>query len=147
MIETGKATGNRIIMPVGRYAGKVVDSLPNSYLRWIITQDFSEEIMEIARNKIKDSSYNSDHIAISRHTYDQYSMRFIDRWKIHTTGFGTFVVQEAERAWEQGVDVSKHRHKDDGVLKELEGIVWVFRVSPQFPEYKEVITCYPLLTP
>ena len=59
-----------------------------------------------------------------------------------TTGLGTFIVKEAEQAWSEGIDVSKHRHQDDGILKELDGIVWVFNVSQQFPDYKDVITCY-----
>ncbi len=132
---------------VGRYAGTPVDQLPYSYLRWLIGQKFSKEIMDIAKEKLKESSYSNEYISISRHTYDQFSLRFIKKWEERadkTMGLGTFIVKEAEWVWEQGVDISKNRHQDDGILKELDGIVWVFNVSSQFPDYKDVITCYPL---
>lgn len=132
---------------VGRYAGTPIDQLPNSYLRWILTQNFPKEWADIAREKLDKSTYSSDYITISRHTYDQYSLRFIDRWHERadkSMGIGTFVAKEADRAWEKGKNISKNRYKDDGILKELEGIVWAFDVSPHFPDCRDIITCYPL---
>jgi len=139
----------RIKMTVGKYAGCYVDELPNSYLRWICSQDFPKSILVAAKAKLKESPYSSEYLSISRHTYDQFSLRFIEKWEQRadkTTGLGTFIVKEAERAWSEGIDVSKHRHQDDGILKELDGIVWVFNVSQQFSDYKDVITCYPPLS-
>ncbi len=131
---------------VGRYAGTPVDQLPSSYLRWMLSQDFPKAWLDIAREKLKESPYSSEYLSVSRHTYDQFSLRFLHKWEERadkTIGLGTFIVKEAERAWEQGIDVSKRRHQDDGILKELDDIVWVFNVSPQFPDYKDIITCYP----
>lgn len=137
-------------MTVGRYAGTPIDQLPNSYLRWMLSQDFPKLWLDIAREKLKDSPYSSEYLSVSRHTYDQFSLRFLPKWEERvdkSVGLGTFIVKEAERAWSEGQDVSKRRHQDDGILKELDGIVWVFNVSPQFPDYKDVITCYPPLSP
>lgn len=134
---------------VGKYAGTRIDQLPNGYLRWMLTQDFPKEWLEIARQKLKDSPYSDEFLSVSRHTYDQFSLRFMDKFVDRpdkAIGLGTFVAKEALRAWKEGIDVSKHRHQDDGICKELDGIVWVFNVSPQFPDYKDVITCYPPLS-
>lgn len=129
-------------MPVGRYAGKPVDQLPNSYLRWIITQDFPVHIVEAAKRKLKDSPYNNEYMTVSRHAYDQYSLRFLNIWQTEgqEMGLGTFIVKRAQEAWTSGTDVSKHRHADDGIVKLWRGIQWVFAVSPRFPDYKELIT-------
>lgn len=131
---------------VGRYAGTPIDQLPNSYLRWMLTQDFPKAWLDIAREKLKESPYSDEYLSISRHAYDQFSLRFMDRFEARqdeTIGLGTFIVREAERAWKEGRDVSKRRHQDDGICKEFEGIVWVFNVSPNYPDYKDVITVYP----
>ena len=68
------------VMEVGRYAGMPVDRLPNSYLRWIITQDFPKNILEVAKKKLEASNYNDFHLNISRHTIDMFSKRFIGQW-------------------------------------------------------------------
>lgn len=67
-------------MVVGRYAGKRVDQLPNSYLRWVIMQDFPVDIVEAAKRKLAQSDYNDEYITVSRHAIDMYSKRFLDRW-------------------------------------------------------------------
>ena len=135
---------------VGKYAGCRIDQLPNGYLRWMITQDFPKLWLDIAREKLASSPYSNDYIAVSRHAVDQFSFRFIERW-INSegsrgetgVGLGTFIAKEAERAWQEGEHVSKNRHKDDGVARKLDGIVWVFSQNPNFPDYRDVITCYP----
>lgn len=138
---------------VGRYAGTPIDQLPNSYLRWMLNQKFPKEWLDIARRKLKQSPYHNEYLTISRHAYDQFSLRFIERWQrymadpatgVNPDGIGTFVTKLAENAWREGRDVSKRRHQDDGVVKEWEGIRWVFGVSPTFPDYKELITVMPL---
>ena len=60
-------------MVVGRYAGKRVDQLPNSYLRWVIMQDFPVDIVEAAKRKLAQSDYNDEYITVSRHAIDMYS--------------------------------------------------------------------------
>lgn len=134
---------------VGRYYGTPIDQLPNSYLRWMLSQDFPKVWLDIAHKKLKESPYSSEYISISRHVYDTFSLRFVNKWEERVdklVGLGTFITNEALRAWDEGNDISKRRHKDDGILKELEGIVWVFNVSLRFPDYKDVITCYSLDT-
>jgi len=141
------ANKKRVKITVGRYAGKFVDTLPSSYLRWLITQNFSSDILEVAKKKLEESEYNDLHINISRHAIDMFSKRFLALW-IQSEGkngddgdgLATFIAKLAQEAWEKGKDVSKHRHRDDGVVKELDGIEWVFGVNPSFPEYHDVIT-------
>lgn len=136
---------------VGRYAGTPIDQLPNSYLRWMLTQKFPKDWLEVAKRKLAASPYSNDYLSISRHAFDQFSLRFLDRWQAYLgteqvkhDGMGTFIAKEAERAWSEGIDRSKRRHQDDGVVKELDGIKWVFGVSPTFPDYKDLITVMPV---
>ena len=130
---------------LGRYAGTPIDQLPNSYLRWMIGQDFPKEWLEVARKKLSESPYSDEYLSISRHAYDQFSLRFLDLWKSEgqQMGLGTFIAKRATEAWTAGQDVSKRRHADDGTVKLWRGIRWVFNVSPVFPDYKDLITVYP----
>lgn len=136
---------------VGKYAGTPIDQLPNSYLRWMIGQDFPKLWLDIAKEKLAQSPYSNDFISVSRHCVDQFSLRFLEKWikQIRSDddeeilGLGTFIAREAEKAWQGGASVSKHRHKDDGVARELDGIVWVFSQNANFPDYRDVITCFP----
>ncbi|KKK92168.1 hypothetical protein LCGC14_2705630 [marine sediment metagenome] len=143
---------NSPIIIVGRYAGTPIDKLPNSYLRWMITQDFPKDWLEAARKKLKESDYNDLHLNVSRHAIDMFSKRFIDRWlnsessRSDGDGLATYMAKLAEKAWEKGKDVSKKRHKDDGIVKEYLGIKWVFGVNPNYPDYKDVITVMPSLS-
>ena len=135
-----------LIITVGRYAGTSIDKLPNSYLRWMITQDFPKEWLEAARKKLEESDYNDLYLNVSRHAIDMFSKRFIGMWiasespKSNGDGLATYIAKLAEKAWEKGKDVSKKRHKDDGIVKEYLGIKWVFGVNPNYPNYKDVIT-------
>jgi len=138
---------NRPKMTVGKYVGAYVDTLPNSYLRWLITQKFPTSILDAAVKKLDESSYNDIFINVSRHALDMYSKRFIHLWiqsEAHKgkggEGLATFVAKTAQDAWDKGVDVSKHRHDDDGVIKEYQGIKWVFGFNYNYPDYKEIIT-------
>lgn len=130
---------------VGRYAGTPIDQLPNSYLRWMLTQKFPREWLEIAKRKISESPYSNDYLNISRHAYDQFSLRFLGVWQSEgqEMGIGTFLVKRATEAWNAGEDVSKHRHQDDGTVKLWRGMKFVFAVSATFPDYKELITVMP----
>jgi hypothetical protein len=138
------------IMKVGRYAGKRVDSLPGSYLRWVVSQKFSKDIMDAANHKLKQSDYFDLYLHVSRHAIDMYSKRFLFRWmKLEHIqdgqpkegdGIATHVAKEAQIAWEKGVDVSKNRHVDDGIRKLHDGLLWVFNVNQEYPDYKDVIT-------
>lgn len=133
---------------VGRYAGKRIDQLPNSYLRWLIQQDFPKAWKDAAIEKLAQSKYSNEYLSISRHAYDMFSLRYMHLWNrtLHVkqasehVGFGTFVATMAQEAWEKGEDVSKRRHQDDGICKQFQGIIWVFDVAPDFPDYKLVVT-------
>lgn len=135
------------VMTVGKYVGKRVDQLPNSYLRWVMTQGFPKNILEAAERKLKKSDRSQIFIAISRHAIDMYSKRFLFRWLKKENirgeegdGIGTHMAKEAEIAWTEGLDVSKKRYVGDGIIKEYDGILWVFQVNPDFPDYKDVVT-------
>lgn len=135
------------IITVGRYAGIQIDKLPNSYLRWMVMQDFPKEWLESAHRKLEQSDYYNAHLSVSRHAIDMFSKRFLHLWNAHIRamknegdGLATFVTKLAQEAWEKGEDVSKNRHAHDGIVKELEGIRFVFAISNEFPEYKDVIT-------
>ena len=134
-------------MPVGKYAGKRIDQLPNSYLRWMLGQDFPKVLLEAAKAKVSQSKYSDEYITVSRHAIDMFSLRFFPMWcdymeePMHEhSGFGTYLANMATRAWEHGKDESKRRHQDDGIVKRYANVLWVFQVSPHFPEYKELIT-------
>lgn len=132
---------------VGKYAGTPIDQLPVSYCRWMLGQDFPKEWLEIAKAKVEASDTYNEHMSLSRHAIDRFSIRFIKLWttyryadKRNTDGIATFLVKQAERAWKNGVDVSKNRHQDDGIIKEYRGVKYVFNQSEQYPDYLELIT-------
>jgi len=132
---------------VGKYAGTPIDKLPNSYLRWMITQSFPKDWVEIAVKKLEQSDYNDFFVNVTRHAIDMFSKRFLSLWlEAEATkgeegdGIATFIAKASQRAWERGTDISQHRHQDDGVVKEFGGIKWVFGVNPDHPEYRDVIT-------
>lgn len=140
---------SQVKMEVGQYEGTPVAQLPVSYCRWILNQDFPEEIMLAAKRKVDASPMCNDRLNVTRHAIDRFSIRFIDVWmdrytlndrKITSMGISTFLVKLAGDAWEHGEDISKHRHKDDGIVKEHGGIKYVFNQSKRFPEYKDLIT-------
>lgn len=135
------------VITVGRYAGTPIDQLPNSYLRWMITQDFPKAWLECAKKKLEQSDYNDLYLHVSRHAIDMFSKRFLFYWMKRENdkgddgdGLATFIAKCAQKAWEEGTDVSKRRHQDDGIVKEWDGIKWVFHVNPNYPDYKDVIT-------
>lgn len=133
---------------VGKYAGTPIDQLPVSYCRWMLSQDFSLEWLEIARKKVEASPMHNEPLAVSRHAIDRFSVRFLKHWTEYKVsrgtqeydGIATFLVKMATDAWEKGDDVSKNRHQDDGVVKRYKGIKFVFNQSETFPEYRELIT-------
>lgn len=135
------------IIDVGRYSGTPIDQLPNSYLRWMIAQDFKKEWLECAKEKLEQSDYNDLYLHVSRHAIDMFSKRFLFKWIQSENekggagdGLATFITKQAQEAWEKGEDVSKHRHQDDGVVKLYRGAQWVFGVNPNYPDYRDVIT-------
>ena len=137
---------------VGRYAGTPIDQLPNSYLRWMLTQNFPADWLQCAKKKLEQSDYNDIHLNISRHAIDMFSKRFLFQWIQSENdkgddgdGLGTYIAKRAEEAWDQGIDISKHRHQDDGIIKEYKGIKWIFNVSSTFPDFRDVITIIPMI--
>ena len=141
---------NSPIMKVGKYAGKRLDTLPNGYLRWLVGQDFPKEIADAAMAKLEKSEYHNEQMAVSRHALDMFSKRCLSMWlesrerNPDADGIATFVSKLAVDAWEHGEDISKHRHQDDGVTKQKDGIKWVFSVNTNSPDYREVITIMPM---
>lgn len=138
------------VITLGRYAGTPIDKLPNSYLRWMVSQDFPKAWLECARKKLEASDYNDIYLHVSRHAIDMFSKRFLSIWVSaeadkgeDAKGIATFIATLAQRAWEEGEDISKHRHQDDGIVKRYGGIKWVFNVNPNYPDYKDVITVMP----
>lgn len=131
-------------MTVGKYIGTPIDQLPMSYLRWMMTQDFPKEWLDIADRKLKASAQTSNlGLEVSRHAIDQFSLRFLDMWLSKPPegmGLGTFIVKTAQEAWIAGQDRSKRRHQNEGVIKEWKGIKWVFGYNPAYPDYKDLIT-------
>ena len=137
----------KVKMTVGKFAGVPVAQLPVSYCRWILGQDFDKEIMEVAKLKVDASPISNEPLNVSRHAIDRFSLRFIDHWNGHLAssqekhdGISTFLVKMAEEAWEDGEDISKNRHKEDGIVKKHKGIKYVFIQSKEFPDYKELVT-------
>lgn len=134
------------VINVGRYAGTPIDQLPNSYLRWMLTQDFPKLWLDCAKDKLSQSVYNDLYMHVSRHAIDMFSKRFLHVWLPEARkgddgkGLATFMALMAQEAWESGADVSKRRHSDDGIVKEWNGIKWVFNVNERYPDYKDVIT-------
>ena len=132
---------------VGRYAGTPIDQLPNSYLRWMITQDFPKGFLDAAKKKLEESNYNDLFLNVSRHAIDMFSKRFLELWiqsesdkSEEAMGLASFIADLAQKAWESGEDISKNRHKDDGIVKEFKGVKWVFNINPKYPDYKDIIT-------
>lgn len=133
-------------MRVGKFVGLRVDQLPNSYLRWMMTQSFPQEYMEAAKAKLERSQFNNDTVNITRHALDMLSLRCLTRWTDscigvpRPEGVATFFAKLARKAFHEGKDVSKRRHVNDGIIKEYEGLRWVFGQNPSYPEYIDVIT-------
>ena len=132
---------------VGRYAGTPIDQLPNSYLRWMITQDFPKGFLDAAKKKLEESNYNDLFLNVSRHAIDMFSKRFLELWiqsesdkSEEAMGLASFIADLAQKAWESGEDISKNRHKDDGIAMEYDQIRWVFVENPYFPEFKKLVT-------
>lgn len=133
---------------VGQYEGTPIDKLPVRYCRWMLMQDFPKEWLEIAKAKCDASPQYKGTLVASKHAIDRFSVRFLHLWTWYKVecgmkeyeGIATFVVKLAEEAWEKGVDVSKNRHKDDGIVKEYKDIKFVFDQGKVFTEYRELIT-------
>jgi len=140
------------VITIGKYRGMKIDQLPNSYLRWMVMQQgMPEEWLECAKNKLKQSDYDNTGINISRHAIDMFSKRFLHQWvkennidvessNLKAVGLGTYMAHLAQKAWENGDDISKHRHPTDGIVRVYNGIKWVFALNPKYPEYKELVT-------
>jgi len=136
------------IMHVGKYIGVPISKLPLSYCRWIVMQSFPPDVVEAAKKKVESSAHSNLAIHVSRHSVDMFSLRFLEYWlesdaKGCGKGLATFVAEYAERAWGEGKDMSKKRYHDDGIVRMLDDICFVFAVSPNVPDYKEVVTIYP----
>lgn len=117
------------VMGFGKYKGVRYDALPVSYCRWLLSQDFQDkELIEHAKRKVMANPTSQLGMEVTRHAMDSYSLRFIKEWN-GKIGLGSFIAMKATEAYEHGKDVSKTRHKDEQIIKEFEGIKWVFNRS------------------
>lgn len=136
--------GKPLVMPVGKYAGVAIDKLPLSYCRWIVSQKFDEDILKAAKRKVDQSLYSKHDINVSRHAIDMFSIRHIELWINRGTktkiGLGTFLAELAEEAWNKGLNISKERYEDDGIIKLYKDIKFVFSQNEMFPQFKELVT-------
>lgn len=135
------------VMTVGKYANMRMDKLPLSYLRWMMTQDFPKPWLAFAKKKLEASDFNDMKLSVTRHAIDMFSKRFIHVWiqsegqkGDEGVGLASFIAMLADEAWEKGEYVRKPRHQDDGIVKELRGMRFVFKANPSFEEYRTVIT-------
>lgn len=117
------------MMTVGKYKGTRVDALPTSYCRWLLTQNFPEEILKYARRKVESNKTTDLPMEVTRHAYDSFSLRYMDIF-VHREnkkeGFGSFVARMALEALEKGKDITVNRHRDENTRISYEGITWVF---------------------
>lgn len=128
-------------MPFGKYQGMAVKSIPNSYLRWLITiDDVSEEIKKEAEEKLEASDYDSTDIQITRHAIDMFSKRFLEKWSDKKIGIATFVTRFAVDALAKGLMVTDQRPWGRGIKYFYDDMVWVFNWDDKYPEHKSLIT-------
>lgn len=115
-------------MPVGKHKGKRVDTLPMSYLRWMLTKPFPEEILRVARKKVGEVPVEIP-MQFTSHAVDSFSLRHLNRWvnrEDKKIGMGRFLSLLAFEAFEKGEDVSKNRHDEEQTIKEYKGMRFVF---------------------
>lgn len=119
-------------MPYGKYKGKKVDTLPMSYLRWILAQKFPEDIMAVARVKVNANPSSKLMIDLTRHAIDSFSLRYLSVWQKRWVtlkvqqGIASFLAELALEAYDKGEDVSLTRHQDEEVRKKFQDMIFVF---------------------
>lgn len=134
-------------MNVGKYAGVAIDKLPNSYLRWMVSQDFPKEWVRIARKKLEASDYYNDPLNVTRHAIDSFSKRFLNLWVMHMKetkgegmGLASFLAHTAKEAWTKGTISHGPRFAGDSLRRDYKGIRYVFSVSPHYSDLLDLIT-------
>lgn len=113
------------ILTFGKFKGVAIDKVPTAYLRWVLTQDFPEEIMKWAKRKVGKEISNKLTVETTRHSIDKFSLNFLTLWD-KKEGLASFIARLATVAWETGEDVSKNRHQEDQTIKRYKDIDWVF---------------------
>lgn len=128
-------------MPFGKYRGMAVKSIPNSYLRWLITvEGVPIDVKEEAEKKLEASDYDNSDIQITRHAIDMFSKRFLDKWNDRNIGIATFVTRMAVETLAKGMMVTDERPWGRGIKYFYDDICWVFNWDDNFPEHKSLIT-------
>ena len=120
------------ILNFGKFNGVAIDKVPNSYLRWILTQDFPKEYIYWAKKKLSKNPTDKFEITITRHAIDSFSLRFLDHWisynelNLSSVGLGSYLAKTGLEAFVNGKDISRKRHEEEEIMKEYKGIKWVF---------------------
>lgn len=121
------------LLTFGKYKGVRISQVPMSYLRWMLSQKFSPDLLEYAKEKLVTNNTTNIDLDITRHAYDSFSVRYLGIWQNSNMGrlgkiigIGTFLAEIANKAFIEGKDVSKNRHKYEEIIKEYQGIKFVF---------------------
>lgn len=124
---------NAPLLTFGKYKGVKISQVPMSYLRWMLGQKFPPELMKFAWEKVRANKSSDIEMEVTRHAYDSFSLRYIGLWQKSNIGIlgkqigiGTFLAELADHAWKEGKDVSMHRHQDEEIRKEYQGVKFVF---------------------
>jgi hypothetical protein len=126
------------ILNFGKFKGLSIDKVPMSYLRFMLGHNFDKEYMDFARKKLETNKTSSQEIEITRHAIDKYSMLYLDRWD-KKIGLASFITEQVLIARAVGNDVSKNRFEGDSIIKEMDGIKYVFNSDGELPYLITVI--------
>lgn len=128
-------------MPFGKFKGMAVKSIPNSYLRWLITiEDVPDVVREEAKLKLEISDFDNTDIEITRHALDMFSKRFLYKWTDRSVGLGTFVANMSIEAQTKGRMIADNRPWGKGVKFFYDDIIWVLTWHEDLPQFKSLIT-------
>lgn len=133
-------------MPVGRFKGVPVDKLPLHYCRWILTQKFPKEIIDIVKAKVEASAVKGPNIDVTLHAIDKFSLIADEMWrndgKRNNIGISAYLRGLAVSSMVLGTDISLNRHEEDSRRYLYRGLVFCIAWNDERPQYKELVTVY-----